>query len=65
MGAFEVQKTLCSADLDGDEEVGAGDLASLLGSWGACPDCPTDLNGDGQVGPIDLAILLANWGPCP
>ena len=53
------------ADLDGDGEVGAADLASLLASWGPCPGCPADLNGDAEVGPFDLATLLAAWGPCP
>lgn len=27
----------CPADLDGDGDVGAFDLAVLLGAWGACP----------------------------
>jgi len=53
------------ADLDGDGAVGAGDLATLLGAWGACPGkgpCPADLDGDGAVGASDLAALLAAWG---
>jgi len=25
------------ADLDGDDQVGAPDLAILLGNWGVCP----------------------------
>lgn len=54
------------ADLDGDGHVGASDLASLLGSWGPCPDepgvCPADFDGDGQVGASDLATLLGSWG---
>ncbi len=52
-------------DLNDDGEVGAFDLALLLGNWGPCADlddCPADLNGDGTVGPADLAILLGNWG---
>ncbi len=55
-GAGEVP---CPADLNGDGVVDPIDLATLLGSWGACPGCPTDLNGDGVVDPIDLATLLA------
>ncbi len=54
------------ADLDRDGQVGASDLAILLGSWGPCLDecdCPADLDGDGQVGASDLAILLGSWGP--
>jgi hypothetical protein len=54
------------ADLDGDGQVGASDLATLLGSWGPCPalptPCPADLDGDGQVGASDLATLLGSWG---
>ncbi|MCH8879287.1 MAG: choice-of-anchor J domain-containing protein [Planctomycetes bacterium] len=52
-------------DLDGDGEVGAFDLALLLGSWGPCGncgDCPADLDGDCTVGAADLAMLLGNWG---
>ncbi|MCA9290220.1 MAG: hypothetical protein KDA25_03765, partial [Phycisphaerales bacterium] len=53
------------ADFNGDCVVDAADLATLLGSWGPCPDegpCPADLNGDGQVDPIDLGTLLSVWG---
>ncbi|MFM1822834.1 MAG: hypothetical protein RI967_1100 [Planctomycetota bacterium] len=51
------------ADLDGNGVVDGGDLASLLGSWGA-PATPTDLDGDGFVGGGDLAVLLGAWGGC-
>ena len=54
----------CSADLDGDGDVGAFDLAQLLGVWGPCPDCPADFDDSGDVGPFDLAQLLGAWGPC-
>lgn len=54
----------CPADLNGDGEVEAADLAILLGSWGPCPGCPADLNCDGVVEAADLAILLGSWGPC-
>ena len=60
--ALEVE---CPADLNEDDEVGAADLAELLGSWGPNPDDPADLNGDGTVGAADLAQLLGSWGPCP
>lgn len=52
----------CPADLDGNGQVGASDLAALLGAWGASG--PADLDGDGQVGSSDLAALLGAWGPC-
>ncbi|MCH8967880.1 MAG: choice-of-anchor D domain-containing protein [Planctomycetes bacterium] len=54
------------ADLDQNGQVGAFDLALLLGSWGPCLDecdCPADLDGNGMVGAFDLAILLGSWGP--
>ncbi len=54
----------CPADLDGDGNVGAFDLAVLLGAWGPCVGCPEDLDGDGAVGPFDLALMLGSWGPC-
>ncbi len=55
----------CGAgDLNGDGNVGAFDLAMLLGGWGPCPGCPADFNGDGQVDATDLAQLLGSWGPC-
>ena len=55
----------CSADLDDSGDVGAADLAELLGAWGRNPGHPADLDGDGDVGSFDLALLLGNWGPCP
>jgi hypothetical protein len=65
--------SICPADIapagsGGDGVVGAGDLAELLASWGACPGCPADLapaGGDGVVDAADLAQLLAGWGACP
>lgn len=53
----------CPADLDSDGQVGASDLAVLLGAWGG--PGTADLNADGQVGAADLSILLGAWGPCP
>lgn len=57
-----------AADLDCDGNVGAFDLAVLLGAWGPCPDtepCPADVDNDGTVGPADLAELLGDWGRYP
>lgn len=56
---------VCPADLDGDGNVGAADLLSLLAAWGTDPGGPPDMNGDGTVGAADLLELLADWGPCP
>lgn len=49
------------ADLTGDCQVGADDLAILLGDWGLTNSL-ADLDGDGAVGPEDLAIMLGHWG---
>lgn len=54
---------LCPADLTGDAEVGAKDLAALLAAWGEASGS-ADIDGDGSVGATDLAALLAAWGPC-
>ena len=50
------------ADLNVDGIVNGADLGVLLGSWGACTECPADTDGDGVVGGADLGILLGNWG---
>ncbi|MFO0826665.1 MAG: hypothetical protein U0572_00820 [Phycisphaerales bacterium] len=47
------------ADLNGDGNVDAADLAVLLGAWGTSG--PGDLNGDGAVDAADLALLLGAW----
>ena len=49
-------------DFDGDGDVDAGDLATLLSEWGPCEGCTSDLEGDGVVDAGDLAVLLGNWG---
>ena len=53
-------------DFDGNGQVGAFDLAILLGSWGPCPEppanCPADLDDSGFVNAFDLAMLLGSWG---
>ncbi len=62
ISALFCEETGVPGDLDGDGDVDAGDLATLLAAWGPCDGCPEDLDGDGAVGPGDLATLLANWG---
>ena len=54
----------CPADFDCNGIVDASDLATLLGSWGACSGCQADINQDGQVDASDLATLLGSWGVC-
>jgi hypothetical protein len=53
-------------DLDASGEVDVFDLLILLGTWGACEDCPSspcsaDLDGSCVVDVFDLLILLGNW----
>jgi len=55
----------CSGDIDGDGTVNGNDLATILGSWGACSGCAADIDGDGQVNGNDLATILGSWGGCP
>jgi len=55
----------CTGDIDGNGSVNGADLASLLGSWGACDGCASDLDGDSDVDGQDLSVLLTRWGPCP
>lgn len=48
-------------DLDGDGDVDAADLGTLIAAWGPCDACAEDLDGDGTVDASDLGVLLANW----
>lgn len=48
------------ADLDGDGDIDAADLAILLSNWGNAGT--GDINGDGATDASDLAILLGSWG---
>ena len=59
----------CIRDIDGDDQVGAPDLANLLGCrgqimLGTMRDC-FDKDGDGFIMTFDLASLLGAWGTCP
>lgn len=61
-----VNASLINGDVDGDNEVGGGDLSQLAASFllsvgeeGFNPNA--DLNGDGEVGSSDLSILAANF----
>ncbi len=67
---FVLRPAVCPADLDNDCQVGASDLAVLLGQWGDTPgrnDAGTifDLDQDQLVAASDLALLLGSWGGCP
>lgn len=52
----------CPADLNGDGNVGAADLALVLGAWNGSG---ADLTGDGFTDAADLSLLLGAWGACP
>jgi len=52
----------CPADFDGDNSVGASDLAVMLSGWGGAGEA--DLDASGAVDSGDLAILLSAWGDC-
>jgi hypothetical protein len=57
----------CDADVTGNGNVDAADLAAVLGAWGGAPKgkANADVNADGNVDGADLAIVLGSWGPCP
>ncbi|MFM7261590.1 MAG: hypothetical protein ACKO3W_13405 [bacterium] len=48
-------------DIDGSGDVGAADLAYLLGAWGTNVEY-ADFNCDEKVDAADLSILLGDWG---
>jgi hypothetical protein len=60
-GMWSADLSLPNPDLNGDGRVDGGDIGILLGSFGACANCPADLNGDGRVDGADLGILLGAW----
>jgi len=51
----------CPADRNGDGNVNATDLATVLAGWGTPAG---DVNNDGTTDGIDLASLLGAWGVC-
>ena len=57
-----VARADCPADLSGDQQVDAGDLAVVLSSWGTAVG---DVTGDGTTNAKDLASILGAWGACP
>ena len=55
----------CPEDLDQNDEVGLGDLLTVLSNWGCTSSCDgSDLDQNGEVGLGDLLALLSTWGPC-
>ena len=53
----------CPTDLNRDQIVDGGDLATLLANWSGAG--VADFNLDGLVDGSDLAAMLAAWGACP
>lgn len=69
--AFLVNLTMrpsnCPSDIDGDGEIGLGDLLAVLSATGPCADCDqcdADIDGDCDVDSLDVAAVLAAWGAC-
>jgi hypothetical protein len=54
----------CPEDLNGDGNVGFGDVLAIIGAWGPCAGCPEDLDGSGSADFGDILAVLAAWGPC-
>jgi len=53
----------CLGDFDGNGDVGAADLAFMLGNWGACEYyCEADLNGDGGGWGIRFGYVVGELG---
>lgn len=63
---FCLETNDCPFDLDGNGNVGNGDLLLFLTDYGCTASCQYDLNGDGATDVNDLLTLLNVWGlPCP
>jgi hypothetical protein len=60
--AISPSSPACVGDFDGNGDVGAPDLAFVLGAWGTPAG---DLDGDGVTGAPDIALVLGAWGACP
>ena len=59
----------CAADINGDGQVSAADLLSMLSNWGcqgsvsgAGSTCVADIDCDGLTGSGDLLVLLVQMG---
>ncbi len=64
MGADEFAAAVCPGDVDGNGDIGFGDVLAVLAAWGPCEACPEDVDGDGDAGFGDVLAILAGWGPC-
>ncbi|MCE9620575.1 MAG: hypothetical protein K8R92_11810 [Planctomycetes bacterium] len=68
-GSMDVKiegENVCSADLNGDDDVDGADAGLLLLEYGSDPaNEAADLNQDGMVDGGDMGLMLLEWGPCP
>lgn len=67
VGATNVNLTLLNGDVDGDNEIGGGDLSALSSAYLSVPgdgnwNMEADLDGDGEVGSSDLSVLSTRFG---
>lgn len=67
VGVTSVNLTLLNGDVDGDNEVGGGDVSALSSAYLSVAGDPNwnieaDLDGDGEVGSSDLSVLSTNFG---
>ncbi|MCP3902619.1 MAG: hypothetical protein GY715_03200 [Planctomycetes bacterium] len=53
----------CSADLNGNADVGFDDILLIIAAWG-CTSCPEDVSGNGIVDFADILEAIAQFGPC-
>ena len=62
---FCVTADECPYDLDGNGNIGNGDLLILLTEYGCTAGCNIDFNNDGTTDVNDLLAFLNQWGlPC-
>ena len=59
---FVADEEPCTGDLNGDGEVGFGDLQLILSAWES--STAGDANGDGVTNFADLQVILSAWGGC-
>jgi hypothetical protein len=60
----DLTNSCCPGDLDGSGEIDAGDIGSLLLTFGQAGGS-ADLDGSGTVDAGDIGSLLLSFGPCP
>ena len=64
LSADDIHRLLCPADLNGDNQINAGDLPQAYDYWPDSGLLP-DLNGDGRHNILDILVLSTSSGTCP